>query len=120
MADEIERCREWIENALEYSNGNHLFEDIVAGIIKGTFQLWPASKSCLVTEITQYPRKKVLHIFLAGGDLNEIKSMRDDVEAWAKAHGCDDMTMVGRLGWSKALKDIGWETGLVSMHKRID
>lgn len=120
MDNELERCRKWIEEALEYAGGTHLFEDIVAGIIEGKFQLWPASKSCLVTEISQYPRKRVLNIFLGGGDLDEIKSMQPDVIAWAKAQGCEDLTMTGRLGWTKALKGIGWESRLVTMSKRID
>lgn len=117
--NELERCKKWIEDALEYSGGTHSFGDVKHAIIEGRMQLWPASKSCLVTEITQYPQKKVLHIFLGGGDLSEIKSMQDDVIAWAKSYECEALTMTGRLGWSKALKDIGWQTQLVLMEKRF-
>lgn len=119
--NELERCKPWIKAALRYSGGTHTYADVCEAIKCGKMQLWPASKSCLVTEITQYPRKKVLHIFLAGGDLDEIKSMQPDVMAWGKARGCDDLTMVGRLGWSKALVDIGWQKEpLVLMKRSID
>lgn len=118
--EQLERCKPWIEAALEYSGGTHNYDDIADSVRCAKMQLWPATKSCLVTEITQYPRKKVLHIFLAGGDLSEIKSMQDDVIRWAKRLDCEALTMTGRIGWSKALKDIGWETRLVLMEKVIE
>ena len=117
--NELERCRGWIESALEYGGGTHTFEDVKCGIIAGTSQLWPAANSCLVTEITKHPQKKVLHIFLGGGDLEEIKSMQPDVIAWAKSQDCESLTMTGRKGWSKALADIGWKSQLVLLEKRF-
>ena len=59
----IERCRPWIEAALEYSGGTHTFEDISEGIQDGRMQLWPATRGCIVTEIVVYPRKKYLNVF---------------------------------------------------------
>ena len=117
--NELERCRGWIESALEYGGGTHTFEDVKCGIIAGTSQLWPAANSCIVTEITKHPQKKVLHIFLGGGDLEEIKSMQPDVIAWAKSQDCESLTMTGRKGWSKALADIGWKSQLVLLEKRF-
>lgn len=108
LADEIARCRQWIEAALEYSGGTHEFDDIVEGIYTGRFQLWPAKTSCLVTELVNYPRKRVLHVFLGGGDLEEIMGMHEDVIAWGKMQGCSALTMTGRLGWKKPLKEHGW------------
>lgn len=120
IMNELERCKPWIKAALRYSGGTHTYSDVYEAVKCGKMQLWPASKSCLVTEITQYPRKKVLHVFLAGGDLIEIKSMQDSVEAWGKAHGCASMTMAGRKGWLKRIKDIGWKDQLVIMEKVIE
>jgi len=116
---ELQRCKGWIESALEYGGGTHIYEDIVTAIVEGKMQLWPAENSCLVTEITKYPRKKVLHVFLGGGNLNEIKGMQSDVIAWAKAQECESLTMSGRKGWSKALADIGWKSQLVLLEKRF-
>ena len=64
LEDELERCRPWIEAALEYTPDTHVFNDIVDGIRKGTLQLWGTPKGCIVTEIICYPRKKKLHVFL--------------------------------------------------------
>ena len=87
MNEELERCRPWIEAALEYSGGTHDFIDVAEGIYKGTMQLWPTPRGCIVTEIVVYPRKKVLNVFLGGGELDQILEMHEDVIAWAKAQG---------------------------------
>ena len=60
---ELQRCKGWIESALEYGGGTHIYEDIVTAIVEGKMQLWPAENSCLVTEITKYPRKRFYTFF---------------------------------------------------------
>ncbi len=51
---------------MEYSGGTHDFIDVAEGIYKGTMQLWPTPKGCIVTEIVVYPRKRMLNVFLGG------------------------------------------------------
>ena len=116
---EFERCKKHIEAALEYSGGTHDIIDIYEGLYKGTMQLWPAKDSCLVTEIIKYPKKKVLNIFLGGGDLTEILSMHDDVISWAKQQGCTALNMTGRFGWKKPLAKHGWQPMHTSYVKEI-
>lgn len=106
---ELDRCRPWIEAALEYSGGTHEWQDIVDGIKSGHMQLWPAPRGCLVTEITVYPRKRVLHVFLGGGELDQLIDMHADVEAWGKAQGCAGATIIGRPGWERVYKNRGWK-----------
>lgn len=109
LSVELIRCRAWIEAALEYSGGTHNFADIVQGIHSNKMQLWPSAKGCIVTEIVVYPRKKLINIFLGGGELNQILDMHSDVISWAKQQGCSGMTMTGRLGWKKPLAEYGWK-----------
>ncbi len=116
---EFKRCRKHIEAALEYTGGTHDIIDIYEGLYKGTMQLWPAKDSCLVTEIINYPKKKVLNIFLGGGDLTEILSMHDDVISWAKQQGCTALNMTGRFGWKKPLAKHGWQPMHTSYVKEI-
>lgn len=107
--EEILRCRKWIEDALEYSGGTHDFDDIVRGIYEQRMQLWPSEKGCIVTELVVYPKKKVINIFLGGGELNQLLDMHSDVISWAKSQGCSGMTMTGRFGWKKPLSAHGWK-----------
>jgi hypothetical protein len=117
--DELARCRPWIEAALEYSGGTHNFEDVVSGLAEGKMQLWPAPKGCIVTEIVVYPRKKVLNVFLGGGELDQLMDMHKDVIAWSKAQGCVAVTITGRHGWKKPLTKHGWKPLHASYVKEI-
>lgn len=106
---ELNRCRQWIEDALEYSGGTHSFDDIAAGVLAKKFQLWPNHNSAVVTEIVVYPNTKNLHFFLAGGNLDELKMMRPYIEQWGKSIGCTRVTLAGRKGWERTfLKDEGY------------
>ena len=105
-------CQKWIESALKKGGDTHDFKDIVDGVLSGHMQLWLGVKGCAVTEIVVYPNKKVLHVFLAGGDkghgIKQITDMHDDAVTWGKAQGCDGMTIAGRRGWKKVLESKGW------------
>lgn len=116
---EIDRCQPWIEAALEYSGGTHSLSDVIHGITSGKMQLWPAPKGCIVTEIVVYPRKKMLNVFLGGGDLDQLLDMHKDVIAWSKAQGCEAITITGRFGWKKPLKAHGWKPMHASFIKEI-
>ena len=119
QVNELERCRPWIEAALEYSGGTHSFEDVAKGIVEGNMQLWPTPRGCIVTEIVVYPRKKVLNVFLGGGELDQLLDMHNDVTAWAKSYGCEALTITGRFGWKKPLKVHGWKPLHASFQKEI-
>lgn len=101
--DQLTRCRAWIEAALEYSGGTHTFDDIAAGVLTGRFRLWERHNGCAVTEFVMFPRKKVLNVFLAGGDMQAIKDLEQPAVEFARANGCHAMTISGRSGWKRAL-----------------
>jgi len=107
--EHLERLRHHVEAALEYSGGTHDFDDIVEMVGKNQLQVWPATKSIVLTEIIVYPRLKNLHYFLAGGDLDELSRMRPMIESWGKSLGCTRVSLAGRRGWAKTfLKDEGY------------
>ena len=109
----------WIIGALKYSNGTHDFEDVVRGIEQGEFQLFANDRGCVVTPIPHYPRKKVLFVFLAGGDLEGVTDLHEEVIEFAKSRNCELMTMIGRMGWTKALKQHGWSVDSACMTRVI-
>lgn len=119
LDDELERCRPWIESALALSGGTHLFQDVVDSVKIGTMQFWNAPEGCMVTEILEYPRKKVFHIFLAGGELDQIRDFSDSAIYFAKLNGCTAMTLAGRKGWVKALKQLGWSEKFTTVSVEI-
>lgn len=109
LLEELYRCRNWIEDALEYSGGTHDFDDIVLSVSRGEMQLWPAERGAVVTQIVSYPKKKTLHLFLAGGEMDQILDMEESIIKWGKAQGCDTLSLAGRKGWVRTLADRGWK-----------
>jgi len=114
-----QQIREWINDALEYSAGTHTFDDVLDGIRAGRMQLWPAERGCAVTEIVVYPQKKVLHVFLAAGEMDQLFDMIDEAAEWGRRQGCTSMSLAGRLGWQRAMKPLGWEAKMVVMERGI-
>lgn len=119
LLNDIIRCRPWIESALEYAQGTHDFADIVDAILENRMQLWANDKACAVTEVIDFPKKRMLHVFLAGGDMAGVRDLEEPAIEWGKTIGCTDMTLTGRKGWVRALKDGGWSDSHVMMIKRI-
>jgi hypothetical protein len=103
-----QRCRGYIEDALEYAGGTHLIEDVEDAIERGEAWFWPGQNSALVTEFLEFPRLKACSYWLAGGDLAELLAMTPEIEHWAKQHGCGRIIECGRPGWVRALKAHGY------------
>ena len=117
---DVEKIRGWIADALQYSGGTHTVDDVIERIMSGHLQLWPAERGCAVTEIVVYPRKKVLHVFLAAGEMDQIIAMIDSAIDWGKTQGCTGMTIAGRHGWSRVLAKYGYKPVMTVLEKEFD
>lgn len=116
----IDQYREMIEAALVYSGGTHTFEDVRELVATGRAQLWPAPRGVAITEIIVYPRKRVLHIFLAAGEMDQLTDMIESAEQWGRTQGCTSLTMAGRFGWQRVLDKHGFKPVLVTMEREIE
>tara|TARA_B100000963_G_C22480372_1_gene604383 strand:- start:391 stop:780 length:390 start_codon:yes stop_codon:yes gene_type:complete len=119
-AEAMEPYREMIEAALAYAGETYAYEDVVDAVQVGEMFFWPAEQSFLVTEVAQWPRKRVLHIFLAGGKLSEVKSMDESLVAYANFLDCDSISLSGRAGWEKALSDLGYKKIHTTLGKNLN
>jgi hypothetical protein len=111
--------RKMLQEALSYSGNSHTFQDVVDLVEKNVMQFWPMERSCLVTELVNYPKFKNLHIFLAGGDLEEIKSIDSTLELVCREVGAKYISLSGRRGWIKALADLDYELSHVTLAKEV-
>lgn len=117
---EFERCRPWIEAALKYSGGTHTTDDVLERILRRELQLWTEPSACAVTEIEFYPRRKICHIFLAGGNLESLKVIEERITVFARKAGCSAVTVTGRKGWARTfLKDRGYEEKTVVLAREL-
>lgn len=98
----IERLLE----ALEDASPEEMFEEIRTG----KAQLWLGERSAMVTHVLEGTVRR-LHVWLAGGELAEILALKPGVEAWGRAMGCKEVTINGRAGWARVLKDFSMVDG---------
>ena len=103
LSAEWERCGHYIEDALEYAQFSHTLEDVLRVVLAGDAQFWPESNAALVTEIIDYPQRRTLRFWLAGGDLETLRDLEVAAIEWSKKWGCSASEIVGRRGWVRAL-----------------
>jgi hypothetical protein len=116
----FDRCRPWLERALQYCHGTHTIEDIWAGMLRGQYFLWPMEHSAVLFDLVQHPRMKVAYVFLAGGSLKEIEQSLPAMEAWAKEMGCARAEFSGRAGWTRSfLTGKGYKQQAVTVAKEL-
>jgi hypothetical protein len=76
---------------------------------RGEAQFWPAARSALITVVEDDPCERRLLIWLAGGHLQELTTeVLPQVEAWGRTRACRRLLIVGRAGWERALKPMGY------------
>jgi hypothetical protein len=96
-----------VERALT-ANSTHEPEDVYHGIRRGWHFFFAEGVSFMVVDILNHPQVTTGQVWLAAGDLDELKAMAPKVEVWAKEQGCTRFEVAGRKGWEGALKDMGF------------
>jgi hypothetical protein len=96
----FQKVEKILEPALEYDN-THNMQDVADCINSCTMQLWTGDNSAIVTQVQIFPRMKVLHVFLAAGDLVELEIITPRIQKFAEDMGCQKITLTGRRGWSR-------------------
>lgn len=110
-----------MRQALEYAGATHTVEDVLHSVEMGEAMLWHSDGGILVTEVYEYPLKKVLHCWLAAGELEAVIDLSRQALEWAKEQGCTTATLTGRKGWLRVLGAEGWRaTPLVMMEREVN
>jgi hypothetical protein len=100
-----------IEKALRYAEGELVPEDIKKHLDAGNLRLWVALQdksviASMVTEIIQYPRKKIVRVItLAGKNMDLWYDFLPMVEGYAISNGCSSLEAWTRRGMTRKLKD---------------
>jgi len=88
-------------------------DDVARMCFTGNAQLWLAVDdtgpiAAYVTEVYQYPRKRVVRALFAGGKPHTLhqwlEPMVNAIEKWSReAWACQGIEAVGRKGWARVL-----------------
>ena len=98
-------------------------------ILKGECLLWLAYREddltvvgAMVTRLSQYTQHRSLTVEMLGGDDFEewIDLAQEAFEIFAKANECKSIELIGRFGWIRKLKRLGWEPLFVTCEKLLD
>ena len=100
-----------IEKALRHAEGELIPDDIKKHLDSANLRLWVALEgrdviAAMVTEIIQYPRKKIVRVItLAGKDMSLWYDFLPMLEGYAIRHGCSSLEAWSRKGMARKLKD---------------
>ncbi|HEY1878302.1 MAG TPA: hypothetical protein VGG68_00065 [Caulobacteraceae bacterium] len=86
----------------------YALDDILARLGDGRMQSFARGNSFAVTEVASFPRRKVLDILLAVGDLDDCVRLHDDIVDFADAQSASLVRAYGRRGWMPWMADRGW------------
>lgn len=109
---------EKLQKVLGYQGGLYSLDSILQRIADGRMQSWSANETWVVTEVIEYPLKKVVNIFLVVGDLRDALAFEPQIEEFARSVGADMVTAYGRPGWEKVLPQ-GWKQGFAMFSKEL-
>lgn len=116
---EFDRCWPWLESALRHGGNRHTRESVWAGLVCGRYQFWPFPRSAGVTHVDQYPSGSVLQLWLVGGELDDVLAHEPEIAAWAQSVGCVALQLVGRRGWERVLKPLGYDPGSILLTRTL-
>lgn len=109
-----------ISKALDYDVEAYDIEEIKKWVDSGAYQVWEADNSTLLTHgINLAGGGLGVKVVAAAGNIGEIVGLLEAVEQEARASGCEILTTIGRRGWDKTAKKIGWNNVASIYVKRL-
>jgi hypothetical protein len=106
----------WLSLALEKNHGEMELEDVLEFCRTGKVQLfglWDGEKfiGSYITELVIFPRMRQVHVLALGAENFDpwIELVSQELEEWRKKCQCHEVVIVGRHGWIKKLKAVGFK-----------
>jgi metal-responsive CopG/Arc/MetJ family transcriptional regulator len=104
----MSRHEEGLQRALDGMGNTHLLKDILAALEDGSMQSFAQGDTWVVTQVIEFPQKRVLEVFLVVGDGADLAALSDTITAFAQFQRCKLIRAYGRPGWLKHAKPLGW------------
>jgi hypothetical protein len=110
-----------LQRALDAQGGLWTLTDILERISDGRMQSFVHNNSWIVTQISVFPRRRLLEIVAAVGDLRDCRILHRRVLAFANEMNVDLVAAYGRRGWARDADRNGWKIKTTSYlyHKEM-
>jgi hypothetical protein len=114
-----------LQTAEKYYQEFMSLDHIIEAAQRGDFQIWLAVNGgkpflCLVTELAEYPNKRVLSLLQFGGyRMNNFLEHLDILERWALQMGCSSIETHCREGLAHLLAQHGYKSRAVIVSKQL-
>ena len=99
--------------------GFYTVDDVVEMVRDGRMQSFTLGDSWAVTQIAEFPRKRVLDIVFMVGDAAELELLEADLIGFAREQGIDYMMANGRMGFLHK-KFSGWKAKSITFVKDLN
>lgn len=109
VLDVLPGYKDMLMKAVDRSDGENTWPDIVSQLREGWWQLWVTPNSAAITVIREHGQFGVCVVIYMGGVLKDAQECLPGVAEWARVMGCQKMHIEGRKGWGPALKEFGAE-----------
>lgn len=119
LLDRLELWEDTIEEALHHGGNAHSFDDIVAMVLQNKVFFFTYPEAFVVMEKVDYPQFSVFHCFLAGGTIEAVMGVQDEMEKVGRELGCKYLSIAGRRGWQRQLQERGWRHICTTLYRTI-
>lgn len=120
MSSNFDEVAHYLQAALDHDHSRgYTLDDIKEMVMLGQLQFWRGEDWAAVTEVLKYPQRKTVLIHLAGGNLASMMQVNDDFERFAQLVGADYIEIIGRKGWARRLRDMGYTEAAVHLVKEV-
>lgn len=119
LMEDLEKWRTEIERGMDKTYNAYSFDDIVASIMRQERHFYEFDGCCIIMQLDELPQYRVYTCFLACGSTEAILAAEPQLTSVAKELGCRYLTISGRAGWARRLKDEGWRHMCSSFCKEI-
>lgn len=110
MALTNEKFDRLLRKGLRFGKKTHSVADIRKCLENGTMQAVFNDDACIITQIVDYPQKRVMDVFMCVGDnLNAVKALKGDLMDLAKKHEVALGRAFVRGGLVRPWMAMGWE-----------
>jgi hypothetical protein len=97
-----------LARVLDRMGGLYTLNDILTAIAEHRMQSFVENNSWIITQVVPFPRAKVLEVFAAIGDLDDLRVLHDRILDFAAEIGAGVVRAYGRKGWLPDATLRGW------------